>query len=101
MSTWQATSILFEVSPLVVAALQNHQKLATSLMLFSKTEVEHRKCSNEIELKQLTFTRHLKRLLLPLVDSEKVQELIDRSSGEAWRDTSMVELLGKMLGDSY
>ncbi|KAK4085501.1 uncharacterized protein Triagg1_491 [Trichoderma aggressivum f. europaeum] len=101
MSAWQATGVLFGVFPLVVAALENHQKLATRLKLFAKTKTEYMKCRNELTLQQLTFTRHLKRLLLPLVDSEKVQELIDRPTGEAWRDASMVELLEKRLGDSF
>ncbi|KAJ4855290.1 uncharacterized protein T069G_10848 [Trichoderma breve] len=65
-------------------------------------KLEYRKCSNELKLQQLTFVRHLKQLLLPLVvDNEKVQELIDKPAGEAWRDASMVELLEKRLGDSY
>ncbi|EHK17605.1 uncharacterized protein TRIVIDRAFT_26079, partial [Trichoderma virens Gv29-8] len=102
MSGFQAIGIVLGVFPLTLAALKNHQEVATRLRLFSKMKLEYRKCSNELELQQLTFTRHLKQLLLPLiVDDEKVQELIDKPAGEAWRDASMVELLEKRLGDSF
>lgn len=102
MSGFQAIGIVLGVFPLAITALENHQKVATRLRLFSKMKLEYKKCSNELELQQLTFMRHLKQLLLPLVvDNEKVQELIDKPAGEAWRDASMVELLEKRLGDSY
>ncbi|KAL7912178.1 hypothetical protein GGI35DRAFT_308706 [Trichoderma velutinum] len=102
MSGFQAIGIILGVFPLAITALENHQKVATRLRLFSKMKLEYRKCSNELELQQLTFIRHLKQLLLPLVtDNAKVQELIDKPAGEAWRDASMVELLEKQLGDSY
>ncbi|KAF3076131.1 hypothetical protein CFAM422_001132 [Trichoderma lentiforme] len=102
MSGFQAIGIVLGVFPLAISALENHQKVAARLRLFSKMKLEYRKCSNELEFQQVTFVRHLKQLLLPLViDNEKVQELIDKPAGEAWRDVSMVELLEKRLGDSY
>lgn len=102
MSGFDVAGIILGVFPLAITALEKYREVAVRLGLFNKIKLEYRKCSNELELQQLIFTRHLKQLLLPLVaDNGKVQELINNPAGEAWKDASIVELLRTRLKDSY
>ncbi|KAH8901323.1 hypothetical protein GQ53DRAFT_707647 [Thozetella sp. PMI_491] len=102
MSGFEIAGIVLGAFPLVITALEKYREVATRLGLFYKIKLEYRKCSNELEFHQLTLTRHLKQLLLPLVvDDDKIKELVEKPGGEAWKDSSIEQLLQQRLKDSY
>lgn len=102
MSGFEVAGIVLGAFPLAITALDKYREVATRLGLFYKIRLEYKKCRDALEFHQLTFTRHLRQLLLPLVvDDDRIAVLLADPGGDSWRDQAVAGLLRKRLQDSF
>ncbi|KAK5652682.1 hypothetical protein OQA88_10276 [Cercophora sp. LCS_1] len=102
MSGFENAGAVLGAFPIAIAALDQCRELAMRLGRFTKIQVEHKKCRGNLEFYRLLFTGNLRQLVLPLaVDESKVEVLLSRPGGPAWRDPVIETLLEKRLGYSY
>ncbi|KAK3331631.1 hypothetical protein B0T19DRAFT_366751 [Cercophora scortea] len=102
MSGFEIAGLVLGAFPLAIAALDKYREVATRLGLFYKIRVEHKRCRDDLEFHHLTFSRHLRQLLLPLVvDDAMIGKLLSAPGGESWSDPTIAALLEKRLQGSY
>ncbi|KAK3681760.1 hypothetical protein B0T22DRAFT_523034 [Podospora appendiculata] len=102
MSGFEIAGLVLGAFPLAIAALDKYREVATRLGLFYKIRVEHKRCRDELEFHHLTFSRHLRQLLLPLVvDDAMIGKLLSAPGGESWNDPMISALLEVRLQESY
>jgi hypothetical protein len=102
MSGFEVAGVVLGAFPIAILALEKYQEVATRLGLFYKIRLEYKKCRDEVEFHHLTFKRHLKQLLLPLVaDDDRIGDLLANPGGESWKEPSIAALLEKRLQESY
>lgn len=102
VSEFETAGVVLEAFHLAFLALQSHRELATRLGLFQQIRLEYKKWHDGLEYHRLTFTRHLRQRLQPLVaDDEKIQELLSSHGRESWKNVAVPGLLEQRFGDSY
>lgn len=102
MSGFEIAGLVLGAFPLAISALEKYRDMATRLGLFFKIRLEYKKVLDNLEIHQLTFTRHLRQLLLPLiVDDDKIGALLADPGGPSWKEKAVAELLERRLQDSF
>ncbi len=102
MSGFEVAGVVLGAFPIVLSALEKYRELATRLGLFYRIHLEYKKCRDDLNFHQISFTRQLRQLLLPLVvDDDKIRELLTSPGGDSWRDQSISNSLKGRLGDSH
>ncbi|KAK0631100.1 hypothetical protein B0T17DRAFT_488289 [Bombardia bombarda] len=102
MSGFEIAGAALGAFPLAIHALDQYREVAARLGLFFKIRLEYKKCRDDVHFHQLTFSRHLRQLLLPLVaDDATIADLLSDPGGQKWKDPKIAELLETRLQESY
>jgi len=102
MSGLEIAGLVLGAFPVAITALEKYEQGARRLGLFFKIKREYKRWHRDLCFHQLTLSRHLNQLLLPLVvDNAKIDELLREPGGKAWQDPSISILLQDRLRESY
>ncbi|KAB5577924.1 hypothetical protein GE09DRAFT_1087838 [Coniochaeta sp. 2T2.1] len=102
MSGFEVAGVVLGAFPIAISALERYREVATRLGLFFQIRLEYKKAFDNLKIHQLTFTRHLRQLLLPLiVDDDKIAILLADPGGPSWKEQAVAELLERRLQDSF
>ncbi|KAK1764491.1 hypothetical protein QBC33DRAFT_613156 [Phialemonium atrogriseum] len=102
MSGFEVAGAVLAAFPIALIALEEYREVARRLDRFHKIRLEYKKCRDTLKYHQLSFTRHLRQLLLPLlVDDDKIDDLLSAPGGDGWKEPSVANLLRSRLLESY
>ena len=102
MSGFEVAGVVLGAFPVAISALEGYREVANRLGLFFQIRLEYKKALDNLKIHQLTFTRHLRQLLLPLiVDDDRIAILLADPGGPSWKEQAVAELLEKRLQDSF
>jgi len=99
MSGFEVAGLVLGAFSITITALEKYEKKARS---FVRIREQWKACWSDLRLHRVTFSSHLKQLLLPLVaDDAKIETLMANPGGESWKDPSFAAQLETRLGESY
>ncbi|KAI0114256.1 hypothetical protein F4776DRAFT_330154 [Hypoxylon sp. NC0597] len=100
MSGFEIAGVVLGAFPLAIEALEKHREVFRRVGLFYKIRVEYIKCEHNLKFHRASFTGHLRRLLLPLIeDDDKIKDLLSNPGGTFWKDQETIDLLQRRLGE--
>ncbi|KAI0832189.1 hypothetical protein F5Y06DRAFT_290454 [Hypoxylon sp. FL0890] len=100
MSGFEIAGIVLGAFPLAIEALEKYREVSKRVGLFYKIRVEYIKCEHNLKFHRASFTGHLRRLLLPLIeDDNKIKDLLFNPGGTFWKDQETVDVLQHRLGE--
>lgn len=102
MSGLEVAGAVLGAFPIALIVLEEYREVARRLDRFHKIRLEYKKCRDALKYQQLTFTMHLRQLLLPLlVDDDKIDDLLSAPGGDGWKEPSVANFLRSRLLESY
>ncbi|KAI0381383.1 hypothetical protein F5Y04DRAFT_81310 [Hypomontagnella monticulosa] len=100
MSGFEIAGVVLGAFPIAIEALERYREVYKRFGLFYQIRTEFLKCSHNLKIQRVSFTSHLRRLLLPVIEDDiKLNELLSNPGGEAWKDQEITELLIHRLGE--
>ncbi|OTA88375.1 hypothetical protein M434DRAFT_123914 [Hypoxylon sp. CO27-5] len=100
MSGFEIAGVVLGAFPLAIEALEKYREVFKRVGLFYKIRVEYIKCEHNLKFHRASFTGHLRRLLLPLIEDDgKIKDLLSNPGGTFWKDQETIDLLQRRLGE--
>ncbi|KAI1413448.1 hypothetical protein F5Y13DRAFT_29788 [Hypoxylon sp. FL1857] len=100
MSGFEVAGVVLGAFPLAIEALEKYREVSKRVGLFYKIRVEYIKCEHNLKFHRASFSGHLRRLLLPLIeDDNKIKDLLSNPGGNFWKDQETIDLLQHRLGE--
>lgn len=97
----EVAGVVLGAIPLVIAALENYENFLDPLKAFVRYHGELSRATRQLVNYYTSFEQSIQILLTPIADPQELQDMMENTASELWKDKEIEEALQKRLGTSY
>lgn len=102
MSGLEVAGAVLGAFPMALIAFEKYREATRRFGRFDNIRLEYKKYRDTLKFHHVTFTNHLRQVLLPLpLGDDMIEELLSAPGGDGWNEPTTANHLQKRLLGSY
>lgn len=97
----EVAGLVLGAIPLVLSALENYENFLDPTKSFFKYQGELSRATRQLANCYTSYEQSIQILLTPIADPQELQDMMENTGSELWKDNEIDEALQKRLGTSY